>query len=131
MDNSDINKRPKISIIVPIYKAEKYLDRCINSIINQSYQDFELLLVNDGSPDNSLNICRAWAKKDSRIKVINQENQGAQAARKNGFLQSSAFYITFVDADDYLPLDALIALYTEAKKRIRYSERSGLGSPVC
>lgn len=107
---------PNISIIIPIYKAEKYLDRCINSIINQSYQDFELILVNDGSPDKSLTICRAWAEKDIRIKIIDQENQGAHAARKNGFLCSSAPYITFVDADDYLPIDALITLYTEAHK---------------
>lgn len=67
---------PHISIIIPIYKAEKYLDRCINSVINQSYRNFELILVNDGSPDSSLNICRTWANKDSRIKVMEQENLG-------------------------------------------------------
>lgn len=116
MDNSDINRRPKISIIVPIYKAEKYLDRCINSIINQSYQNFELILVNDGSSDNSLNICYVWSKKDARIKIVDQENQGANAARLNGYCVAQGEYLCFVDADDTLPKDALKKLYKEISK---------------
>ena len=96
---------PHISIIIPIYKAEKYLDRCINSVINQSYRNFELILVNDGSPDSSLNICRTWANKDSRIKVMEQENLGANASRLNGYRVAKGEYLCFVDADDTMPLN--------------------------
>ena len=107
---------PHISIIIPIYKAEKYLDRCINSVINQSYRNFELILVNDGSPDSSLNICRTWANKDSRIKVMEQENLGANASRLNGYRVAKGEYLCFVDADDTMPLNALEKLYREISK---------------
>lgn len=102
----------QISIIIPIYKAEKYIDRCISSITNQTFQDFELVLVIDGSPDNSLSICKWFAQSDSRIKIISQKNSGAHSARLAGFKISSAPYITFVDADDYLPPEALQTLYS-------------------
>ena len=107
------NSMAEISIIIPIYNAEKYLDRCINSIISQSFNNFELILVIDGSPDNSIIKCREWALKDNRIIVIEQKNQGAHAARFAGFKVSKSRYITFVDADDYLPENALKILYDE------------------
>lgn len=72
---------PEISVIVPVYKAEQYLKRCIKSVLRQKYFDFELILINDGSPDNSLQICNEWAEKDNRIHVIHKENGGASSAR--------------------------------------------------
>ena len=107
---------PQISIIIPIYKAEKYLNRCIESILKQSFQALELILVNDGSPDCSLEICKHWERKDNRVFVIDQQNQGAHAARLAGFKQSTAPYVTFVDADDYLQDEALSTLYNEIVK---------------
>ena len=93
---------PKISIIVPVYKTEKKLARCIESILNQTLKDFELILVDDGSPDKSRQICDEYAQKDSRIKVIHQSNQCAAAARNNGIKASCGEYIGFVDSDDYI-----------------------------
>lgn len=107
---------PEISIIIPIYNAEKYIERCICSILNQSFRNFELILVIDGSTDKSLSICNELSKHDNRIRVMAQENRGAHSARKTGFKVSSAPYITFVDADDTLPHNALEILYTEIKK---------------
>lgn len=106
----------EISIIIPIYNAEKYIERCINSILNQSYSKFELILIIDGSPDNSLSICKEFSKRDNRINVIVQENGGAHSARKTGFKASNSPYIMFVDADDTLPHNALEILYTEIIK---------------
>lgn len=91
---------PKISIIVPVYNAEKYLDRCISTILAQTYSDFELILVNDGSRDRSEKICRLYEAQDSRIKYIKQENKGAGAARNTGIKAASGDYIMFCDADD-------------------------------
>mgnify|MGYP005801522567 CR=1 FL=1 len=90
----------KISIIVPVYNAEKYIEKCIKSILNQSYTDIELLLVDDGSTDGSLSIIRSWEKKDKRIKVIQQENRGASAARNAGMRGATGQFIQFFDADD-------------------------------
>lgn len=73
---------PEISVIVPVYKVEKYLDRCIESIVNQTYPDFELILVDDGSPDNCPALCDAWAERDGRIRVIHKKNGGLSSARK-------------------------------------------------
>lgn len=91
-----------ISIIVPVYKVEAYLDECIQSIVNQSYNNLEIILVDDGSPDNCPQICDNWAEKDSRIKVIHQKNAGLAAARETGLLNSSGEYLYFVDSDDYI-----------------------------
>ena len=95
-----------ITIIVPVYKVEKYLNRCVDSILNQTYTDFELLLVDDGSPDNCGKICDEYAEKDSRIFVIHQKNGGLSAARNTGinwfYEQDRSDYITFVDSDDWL-----------------------------
>ena len=91
-----------ISVIVPIYNVEKYLRQCIDSIINQTYKDLEIILVDDGSPDGSPEICDEYAQKDSRIKVIHKENGGLIAARKTGVNASTGEYVTFVDGDDFI-----------------------------
>lgn len=91
-----------ISVIVPVYKTEKFLSDCIKSILNQTYHDLEVILVNDGSPDSSGQICEEYAKKDSRIKVIHQENAGVASARNTGLNLAAGEYITFVDSDDYI-----------------------------
>ncbi|MBR5512195.1 MAG: glycosyltransferase [Bacteroidaceae bacterium] len=91
-----------ISIIVPIYNSEKYLNRCINSILVQTFTDFELLLINDGSTDSSGDICNEHAKKDSRIRVFHKKNGGVTSARRLGVEESKGEYISFVDSDDNL-----------------------------
>ncbi|MCM1286173.1 MAG: glycosyltransferase [Acetobacter sp.] len=92
-----------ISIIVPVYNVEKYLDKCIESIVNQTYKNLEIILVDNGSFDNCPKICDEWAKKDSRIKVIHQkENKGAASARNAGMAVASGNYIGFTDSDDYI-----------------------------
>ncbi|RRT93464.1 glycosyltransferase family 2 protein [Empedobacter falsenii] len=93
---------PTISVIVPVYNAEEYLDKCINSILNQTYKDFELILVNDGSTDNSLKICNNYKIKDNRIKVIYKVNGGVSSARNIGIDKSTGEYILFIDADDFI-----------------------------
>lgn len=101
---------PKISIIVPVYKVEKYLDRCVKSILDQTYTDFELILVDDGSPDNCPAMCDAWAEKDNRIRVIHKENGGLSSARNAGLDIMNGEYVTFVDSDDAIRNDYLYAL---------------------
>ena len=93
---------PTISVIVPVYKVEPYLNRCVQSILAQSYEDFELILVDDGSPDNCGAMCDAWAQKDSRIKVIHKENGGLSDARNAGIDIATGQYLSFVDSDDYI-----------------------------
>ncbi len=95
-------KKDIISVIVPIYNVEKYLNRCIDSIINQTYKNLEIILVDDGSPDNCPKICDEYAKKDDRIKVIHKENGGLSDARNKGIKIASGEYIGFVDSDDYI-----------------------------
>ncbi len=101
----------KISIVVPVYKVEKYLQRCVDSVLNQSYSDFQFLLVDDGSPDNCGKICDEYAKKDSRVFVIHQNNGGLSAARNTGinwfYEQNNSDYITFLDSDDWVHPDYL------------------------
>lgn len=97
----------KYSFVVPVYNTSKYLKRCIDSLINQSYENFEIILVNDGSTDNSLDILKEYKKKDKRIKIINQKNQGLSMARNNGVKKTTADYILFVDSDDYIDLNTL------------------------
>lgn len=91
-----------ISIIMPVYNAEKYLNRSIESIMNQTYNNIEIILVNDGSTDNSLEICTNYQEKDNRIKLINQENKGVSFARNKGIDESTGDYIMFIDSDDYI-----------------------------
>ena len=97
-----MNKNMIISIIVPVYNAEIYLNRCICSILNQKYRNFELILVDDGSIDKSLDICNKFAKCDNRIKIIHQDNGGVSAARNRGIKEAIGEFIVFVDADDYV-----------------------------
>lgn len=104
-------EQPLISVIVPVYKVEPYLDKCISSIVNQTYKNLEIILVDDGSPDNCSAMCDAWAKKDSRIRVIHQKNQGGGAARNAGLDLASGSLIAFVDSDDYIAPDMYAHLY--------------------
>ena len=92
----------EVSVIVPVFNAQDYLERCINSLINQTLKEIEIILVDDGSSDNSLSICKNFAKTDSRVKVLHQDNSGASAARNAGLLMAQGRYIGFVDADDYV-----------------------------
>lgn len=96
---------PMLSIIVPIYQAKEYLEKCIDSILEQSFSDFELILVDDGSDDGSEEICNTYAKNDKRVKIIRQENQGVSSARNTGLDYASGKYIAFVDADDWVEKD--------------------------
>ena len=109
---------PAISVIVPVYKVEKYIHRCVDSILNQIFQDFELILVDDGSPDNCGAICDEYATKDSRIVVIHQENGGLSAARNAGidwaFSNSDSQWLTFIDSDDWVHLEYLQRLHDAA-----------------
>lgn len=98
-------KRSKISVIVPVYNVEKYLPKCIDSILQQTFTDFELLLIDDGSPDNSGIICDEYASKDNRIQVIHKKNAGVSAARNTGLEYAQGKWITFVDSDDWLEKD--------------------------
>ena len=91
---------PEISIIVPVYKAEDYLHQCVDSILSQTFNDFELILVNDGSPDNCGRLCEEYREKDSRIRVIHQENQGQSAARNNALPLTPGRWLCSVDSDD-------------------------------
>ena len=102
---------PLISVIVPVYKVEAYLDRCVQSIVNQTYQNLEIILVDDGSPDNCPAMCDAWAAKDSRIKVIHKENGGLSDARNAGMAVAAGEYISFLDSDDWVDIHFLQVLY--------------------
>ena len=106
----------EISVIVPVYNVEKYLRQAIESLQNQSFSDFEAILVNDGSPDNCLKIMQDYANKDNRFIVLNQENQGSGQARNNALKIAKSPYITFLDPDDYLGKDFLKNLYEEITK---------------
>lgn len=97
----------KVSIIVPIYKVEKYLNKCIDSIVNQTYNNLEIILVDDGSPDNCPKICDEYAKKDNRIKVVHKQNKGVSSARNTGLDISTGDYIMFIDGDDYIELNMI------------------------
>ena len=93
---------PKLSIIVPVYKVEQYIHKCIDSILNQTFTDFELILVDDGSPDNCGKICDEYAQKDERVRVIHKENGGVSSARNLGIDEAQGEYIGFVDSDDFI-----------------------------
>lgn len=107
-----------VSVIVPVYKVEKYIKRCVNSILSQTFKDFELILVDDGSPDNCGAICDEYALKDNRIHVIHQNNRGLSAARNAGidwaFMNSDTQWLTFIDSDDWVHEQYLEALYSAA-----------------
>ena len=100
-----------ISVIVPIYKVEEYLDKCIRSIVEQSYTDLEIILVDDGSPDQCGAMCEEWAKKDSRIKVVHKENGGLSDARNAGLAVATGSLISFIDSDDWIAPEFIHTLY--------------------
>lgn len=102
-----------ISIIVPVYNTEKYLERCVNSLIHQTYQNIEIILVNDGSTDNSQSICEKFAGKNRRIHLINQKNGGSSIARNTGLINAKGNIISFVDSDDHLDLDMYRKMLTK------------------
>lgn len=105
-----------ISVIVPVYKAEQTIARCIKSVIIQEYKDWELILVDDGSPDKSGEICEEYARKDKRIRVIHQKNAGASAARNHGMEEVCGEYICFIDSDDYVSSKYLMDFSTDGKQ---------------
>ena len=111
-------KMPLISVIVPVYKVEPYLSRCIDSILAQTFTDFELILINDGSPDNCGKICDEYAQKDNRIHVIHKENGGLSSARNAGidwaFANSNSQWLTFIDSDDWIHHEYLELLLSGA-----------------
>lgn len=126
---------PTISVVVPVYKVEAYLHRCVDSILQQSYRDFELILVDDGSPDSCGSICDAYARQDSRIHVIHQENGGLSAARNAGidwvFAGSDSRWFTFIDSDDWIhpqTLERLLRAAEEYQTKVSvcgYAETAG------
>ena len=105
-----------ISVIVPVYNVEKYLNRCVDSIINQTYKNLEIILVDDGSPDNCGRICDEYAKKDSRIKVIHKENSGVSSARNKGIDIAKGKWISFIDSDDWIEEDYFKLMLSSAKE---------------
>lgn len=105
----------KISVIIPVYNVEKYLEKCLLSVLAQTYTNLEILCINDGSKDHSLQICEQFQKKDSRIRIINQENRGLAAVRNVGIQEASCDYLAFVDSDDYIDSDFIEKLYTSLK----------------
>lgn len=107
---------PKISVIIPIYKVEEYIDRCIQSVVDQTYNNLEIILVDDGSPDNCPTLCDEWAKRDIRIRVIHKENGGLSDARNAGMKIASGELIGFVDSDDWISGDMYQLLYENMKE---------------
>lgn len=107
-----------ISVILPIFNVEKYLNRCIKSVVNQSYKNLEIILVDDGSPDRCPEMCDEWAKKDSRIKVVHKNNAGLGYARNTGIENATGEYICFVDSDDYIALDTIEKAYRLANNEL-------------
>lgn len=109
-------EQPLISVIVPVYKVEAFLDPCVESIVNQTYRNLEIILVDDGSPDRCPEMCDAWAAKDSRIKVVHKKNGGASDARNAGLDVFLGDYVTFVDSDDILYKEMIEVLWRSCEK---------------
>lgn len=109
-------KKVKISVVIPVYKVEAYLERCVTSVLNQSMNDLEVILVDDGSPDHCPVICDEYANQDERVKVIHKENGGLASARNAGMKSASGKYLFFLDSDDWLELDGLEVLYKKAEE---------------
>lgn len=105
---------PKVSVIIPVYNTEEYLEKCLYSIVNQTLNEIEIICVDDGSTDNSLQILKKYAENDNRIKVITQENSGAAVARNNGIDNAKGEYLYFIDSDDYVDLSFLEKMYNQS-----------------
>ena len=108
--------RPAISVVVPVYKVEDYLDRCVASIVSQTYDRLQIILVDDGSPDGCGAMCDAWAEKDSRIKVVHKVNAGLGMARNTGMENATGKYIFFFDSDDYVDITMIEKFCKKCKK---------------
>ena len=111
----------KISVVIPVYKVEPYLDQCIQSVVEQTYTNLEIILVDDGSPDHCPAMCDAWSKRDNRIKVIHKENGGLSDARNAGLAIATGQYISFIDSDDWISLDmfeVLVGMLRETDAQI-------------
>ena len=111
-------KNELVSIIIPVYNVEKYIDQCLNNIINQTYFNIEIVIINDGSTDNSYNICQKYVLQDPRVILLSQENKGVSSARNKGILCSRGEYITFVDSDDYIELNYIECLINAIEEDI-------------
>ena len=109
-------KNPYLSIIVPVYNVEEYIQKCINSILSQNYLDFELILIDDGSTDNSGKICDEFASENKKIKVIHQENGGLSNARNTGIKNAVGHYLWFIDSDDWIVGNAFSIIVQELKE---------------
>lgn len=107
---------PLVTVVLPIYGVEKYLDRCVSSVVNQTYDHLEILLVDDGSPDNCPQMCDQWAHRDCRIRVIHKENQGLGMARNTGIENATGEYICFFDSDDYIRQDSIELLVDKIQR---------------
>ena len=104
-----MNKKPLLTVVVPCYNVEKYMNKCISSVVNQTYSNLEIILINDGSTDSTGKICDRWQEKDQRIRVIHKQNEGLSYARKTGVENMTAEYVAFVDSDDWIDVD----MYTD------------------
>ena len=113
--DSSLTEVPLISVVVPVYKVEKYLKKCVDSIIAQTYKNIEIILVDDGSPDSCPAICDEYAEKDSRVKVVHRQNGGLSAARNSGIKIASGKYISFIDSDDFIQPVYIEQLYLTAE----------------
>ena len=117
---------PLVSIIVPVYKVEKYLDECVESLVNQTFRNIEIILVDDGSPDNCPKICDDWVARDDRIKVIHKSNSGVSSARNEGLKVACGEWIWFVDSDDTVEMTAIEELvkYTNSVALIVFNSKT-------
>ena len=120
---------PLVSVIVPIYNAEIYLERCINSIINQTYQNLEIILVDDGSTDNSSETGDKFQQRDSRIRVIHKENGGVVSARRAGIQSARGIYVAYLDSDDWIESDMYEELVCQIVQNRSEEHTSELQSP--
>lgn len=121
-------KYPEISIIVPVYQVEKYLNECIDSILAQTFTDFELILVDDGSPDNCPALCDAAAKRDSRVRVIHKQNGGVSTARNAGLDAAQGNWIAFVDSDDTVEPEYLEKCIRQCWKRVQILQSAAVSA---
>ena len=108
--------RPIISVVIPVYNVEAYIERCVNSVRNQTVENIEIILIDDGSPDQSPVLCDQYAEKDRRVRVIHKKNGGLASARNRGITVATGKYIFFLDSDDWLEKDGLQQLYELAQK---------------